>query len=321
MIFANEFWCSCQGDLRSSVLLKHFTAYVLGAANVIGRINNTINTVLPPPQVAVEAAASVKTDDTGSNFPTVDVFTRGEGVYYCVKIPELLRLASGVLLAFGEARMFSCGDYTATDLVVKRSHTAGRTWEALQVVSSMSQNGTVANTVGNAAPVQLRGSGGRVLVPFCLNNSKSMFLTWSDSDGALWAPAVPLKGLTSRPDWNWIGLGPPGALQLRSGRILVPAYHSVNGVYPEDDNGDWSHGHVLLSDNNGSSFFLGATQFGSGAHYSNECQAVELRNGSVLIITRSISDPSWRPATWAHFLTMVCRGTLSPRPPPPSEPP
>ena len=43
----------------------------------------------------------------------VEVFTQNESPYFCVKIPELLQLeGSGVLLAFGEARMFSCGDYT-----------------------------------------------------------------------------------------------------------------------------------------------------------------------------------------------------------------
>ena len=59
---------------------------------------------------------------------------------------------------------------------------------------------------------------------------------------------------------------------------------------------------VRFADDNGSSWQLGATQFGRGSHYSNECQAVELRNGSVLIISRSISDPVWQP----HHL-----GTLS----------
>ena len=232
----------------------------------------------------------------------VEVFRQNESPYFCVKIPELLQLESGVLLAFGEARMFSCGDYTATDLVVKRSTSAGQTWGPLQVVSSMSKHGRINNTVGNAAPVQLRGSG-RVLVPFCLNNSKSMFLTWSDTDGASWAPPIPIpREDAALASWNWVGLGPPGAIQLRTGRILVPAYHSVYGTYPQDDNGDWSHGHVLLSDDNGSSWKLGATQFGRGSHYSNECQAVELRNGSVLIISRSISDPVWQP----HHL-----GTLS----------
>eukprot|EP01051_Picozoa_sp_SAG22_P006308 SAG22_NODE_407_length_10957_cov_5.081691_1_plen_489_part_00 len=37
------------GDIRSSVILKHLVGYVLGAANIVDRINNTINTVLPPP--------------------------------------------------------------------------------------------------------------------------------------------------------------------------------------------------------------------------------------------------------------------------------
>ena len=111
----------------------------------------------------------------------------------------------------------------------------------------MSHNGRINNTVGNAAPVQLRGSG-RVLVPFCLNNSKSMFLTWSDTEGESWAPPIPINSKDAAlPSWNWVGLGPPGAIQLRTGRILVPAYHSVHGTYPQDDNGDWSHGHVLLS--------------------------------------------------------------------------
>ena len=62
------------------------------------------------------------------------------------------------------------------------------------------------------------------------------------------------------------------------------------------------------SDDNGSSFRLGATHFGSGAHWSNECQAVELRNGSVLIITRSISDPDWRPR---HLSTLSNDGGLT----------
>jgi hypothetical protein len=49
------------GDIRSSVILKHLTAYVLGAANVVDRVNNTINTVLPP---HVGAAAGFAADAT-----------------------------------------------------------------------------------------------------------------------------------------------------------------------------------------------------------------------------------------------------------------
>jgi hypothetical protein len=41
-----------QGDVRSSILLKHFVGYVLGAANIVDRINNTINTVTAAPPSA-----------------------------------------------------------------------------------------------------------------------------------------------------------------------------------------------------------------------------------------------------------------------------
>lgn len=56
-----------------------------------------------------------------------DVFGKGEGGYFCIKIPDLLHLRrSGRLLAFGEARTGSCSDYAATDLVTKRSDDGGR---------------------------------------------------------------------------------------------------------------------------------------------------------------------------------------------------
>lgn len=68
------------------------------------------------------------------------VFTRGEAGYYCNKIPSVLSLASGTILAFGEGRMLSCSDFTWTDIVLKRSMDGGETWSPLQVVYSNSSN-------------------------------------------------------------------------------------------------------------------------------------------------------------------------------------
>ncbi len=52
------------------------------------------------------------------------VFSLGEAGYFCIKIPYLMQLHSGVLLAFGEARgkvgSGKCFDWAATDLVMKR---------------------------------------------------------------------------------------------------------------------------------------------------------------------------------------------------------
>lgn len=65
--------------------------------------------------------------------------------------------------------------------------------------------------IGNAAPVQDRGSG-RILVPFCRNNH-DVLLKYSDDDGVSWSTATPVPSATM-PQWRWIGLGPPGSVYI-----------------------------------------------------------------------------------------------------------
>lgn len=40
-----------------------------------------------------------------------------------------------------------------------------------------------------------------------------------------WSTARKLNNVTL-PEWKWVGTGPPGSIELRNGRILVPSYHS-----------------------------------------------------------------------------------------------
>ena len=49
------------------------------------------------------------------------------------------------------------------------------------------------------------------------------------------------------PEWKWVGLGPPSGLLLKSGRVLIPAYHST----VPNDNGELSYGHTMISDDDG----------------------------------------------------------------------
>eukprot|EP01047_Picozoa_sp_COSAG01_P026528 COSAG01_NODE_1712_length_9409_cov_4.588077_8_plen_333_part_00 len=100
--------------------------------------------------------------------------------YACIKIPVLFHTAAGTLLALAESRMGSCSDFAWTDLVVRRSQTGGASWSNGDFVRS-----EPGQTIGNAAPVQLRKSG-RILLPHTLNNSQ-IWLTYSDTDGASWA--------------------------------------------------------------------------------------------------------------------------------------
>ena len=65
--------------------------------------------------------------------------------------------------------------------------------------------------------------------------------------------------------WQFIGVGPSRSLQLRSGRILVPGYHSpirglseVPGTIPVSQlYNNFAKGFVLISDDDGDSWRLG----------------------------------------------------------------
>lgn len=52
-----------------------------------------------------------------------------------------------------------------------------------------------------------------------------LYITYSDDDGMTWQAPAPIPGITN-PKWGWFATGPPGALQLSSGRIVVPSYYT-----------------------------------------------------------------------------------------------
>ena len=137
------------------------------------------------------------------------------------------------------------------------------------------------NIVGNAAPVQ-DSTTGRIWIPFCRNNEQ-VFITYSDDDGITWSDPEYHPELV-KSDWKWVGLGPPSGIELRSGRLLIPSYHT--SLWKGD--GCASKGHTLYSDDHGATWSIGSEEFGS-PFLSNECQAVELGDGSVLINARVVS--------------------------------
>jgi hypothetical protein len=59
----------------------------------------------------------------------------------------------------------------------------------------------------------------------------------------------------TEPSWTWVGTGPPAGIQLSSGRLLIPAYHSST----PDDDGEFSTGHTMYSDDRGQTWKLGGT--------------------------------------------------------------
>lgn len=168
-----------------------------------------------------------------------------------------------------------------TDLVLKRSEDGGLTWSPLTVFFSNSTDNET-NVIGNAAPVQDKSTG-RIWMPFNRNNEQ-VFMSYSEDDGVTWSQPVYHPELVHE-DWKWVGLGPPAGLQLSTGRLLVPGYHTIK----LKGDGLLSRGHTLYSDDHGVTWAIGSEDFG-GPYLSNECQAVELSDGSVLINARTVTN-------------------------------
>lgn len=202
------------------------------------------------------------------------VFAHGTEGYACFRIPSLVMLPDGNYLAFSEGRRTSCGDHGDVDIVAKTSLSPdGSTWSALRVVRS--ESGSTSTTIGNPCPVMLRS--GRILLAFSRNNTEAL-VVHSDDSGVSWsssAMSLPVDKL-----WVWVATGPPAALQLPSGRIIVPIdfhghplpQHSSGSFYSDDEGGTWR---------------VSPTSVPGG----DECQAVAITwgeaNGTVLLSMRS----------------------------------
>jgi sialidase-1 len=221
-----------------------------------------------------------------------DVFVSGRDGYHTYRIPALIVAGDGALLAFCEGRKGSRSDAGDIDLLVKRSADGGKTWAPQQVVWDDGEN-----TCGNPCPVVDRTTGTIWLLltwnygkdtenQIKLNaghDTRRVFLTSSDDNGRTWAKPREITAEVKRPEWGWYATGPGVGIQLTrgpsEGRLVIPCDHSF--VDPGDPDGYGSH--VVCSDDHGRTWQLG----GIIRPAVNECQVVELTDGTLLMNMRN----------------------------------
>lgn len=213
------------------------------------------------------------------------LFVAGEGGYHTYRIPALIATNKGVLLAFCEGRKAGRSDAGNIDVLLKRSLDNGRTWEAMQVVWD-----DAGNTCGNPCPVVdaktgvvhlllTHNRGDDVEERISSGQAKGTRTVWvarSSDDGATWTKPADITRDVKKPDWTWYATGPGIGIQLKSGRLLVPCDNKVLGTKAFQS-------HVIYSDDGGASWKIGGV-VGPGC---NECQAVELADGTVMLNMRS----------------------------------
>ncbi len=251
-----------------------------------------------------------------------DIFISGEEGYHTFRIPAIIATSKGTLLAFCEGRRGGRGDTGNIDIVLKRSFDNGKTWGPMQLVADDGDN-----VIGNPCPVVDRDTG-TIWLPLTWNLgedverdimagtsklSREVRMSKSTDDGATWSEPVDITATTKAPNWTWYATGPGNGIQLKSGRLLIPCDHSVavSKAY---------RSHVIYSDDHGDTWRLG----GDIRESVNECQAVELADGSILmncrnyeginrraVATSEDGGISWSAAKYdRHLIEPVCQASF-----------
>ncbi len=276
----------------------------------------------------------------------VPVFTSGMDGYKSYRIPALIRLPDGDLLAFAEGRVHGAGDFGDIDIVMKRSSDNGASWSALQCVA---ENDTLQ--AGNPAPVvdptDPEFPQGRIFLFYNTGNNlesevrkgkgyRQVWYKTSSDGGRTWSRATDITLQVHRPkqpelnpaynfseDWRTYANTPGHAMQFQSGKyrgtIFVAANHSAGDPRPQymdyDAHGFYTHDH-------GKTFHLGASLNVPG---SNESTAAELSGGRLMMNSRNqkgdikariVSLSNDGGETWdtsyvdRHLPDPVCQGSI-----------
>lgn len=212
------------------------------------------------------------------------LFSKGVGGYNIYRIPSMIVTPKGAILAFCEAR--EAGDSSDIDLVLRRSEDGGNTWSPTQVVWNEGKN-----VCGNPCPVVDLDTG-IIWLLLTWNNSddkssnlhegtgkdtRRVYICHSKDDGYTWTKPQEITKSVKRKSWRWYATGPGVGIQLRKdphrGRLVIPCDYTDENEYGS---------HVIYSDDHGKSWKIGGTVSGG----ANECQVVELSDGTLMMNTR-----------------------------------
>ncbi|MFZ2904570.1 MAG: sialidase family protein, partial [Cyclobacteriaceae bacterium] len=236
------------------------------------------------------------------------VFISGNEGHKSYRIPAIIDLPNGHLLAFAEGRVHGSGDYGDVNIVLKRSSDKGKTWGALQTVVDYDvlQAGNPAPVVDLTDPTYPQG---RIFLFYNTGNNhenevrkgnglREVWYKTSIDGGATWGDPVNITTQTHKPlniqanatynfteAWRSYANTPGHAMQFQTGqyrgRIYVAANHSVGD--PKRDATDYV-AHGFYTDDHGKTFHISDNLNIPG---SNESIAAEISGGRLMFNSRN----------------------------------
>jgi sialidase-1 len=236
------------------------------------------------------------------------VFKSGTEGHKSYRIPAIVALPNGELLAFAEGRVNNSADFGDINIVMKRSSDKGKTWGKLIMLvdQTILQAGNPAPVIdlqdpdypngvvylfyntGNNHENEIRKGNGVREVWFI--RSFDLARTWSAPVNITSMVHKPLQsGLNAaynfKEDWRSYANTPGHAMQFQKGkykgRIVIPANHSAGPPQPQFRD---YRAHAFYSDDHGKTFQLSPSIDIEG---SNESIATELANDRMLMSIRN----------------------------------
>lgn len=276
----------------------------------------------------------------------VPVFISGTDGYKTFRIPAIIALPDGDLLAFAEGRVNGMDDFGDIDMVMKRSKDKGKTWSPMQVVAGadnlqLSNPAPVVDLTDPAYPQ------GRIFLFYNTGTHregdiikgkgiKHCYYITSTDGGRTWSAPVDITLQVHRPkqpdidpafnfaeDWRYYANTPGHVMQfpegIFKGRIFIAANHTAGKALPGARH---YVAHGYYTDDHGKTFHLGNTINLPG---SNESIAAPLSGNKLMMNSRNqakdvkvriVSISSDGGATWDttyfdhQLVDAVCQGSI-----------